>query len=257
MNSHGQEPRHALVTGAARGIGKAIAQRLAKDGIALILADRDAAELDRTVCELVDAGAVARGLPFDVSDEASVAGAFSEIGRQPGRLDIVVNSAGIMPRLDGRNPRVEETPLAFWQSTLAVNLIGVFLVCRSAIPLLRNSPAGRIVNISSRAGRMSTSGNSHYSASKAGVFGLSRVLAKELGQDGITVNCIAPSAVDTSLHEGLASARDHIARLAEEAPLGRIATTEDVANGVAFLISLEASFITGTILDINGGTYMP
>jgi len=248
----GREPRQALITGAARGIGKGIARRLAKDGIALILADRDAAELDKTVCELADAGAAVLGLPFDVSDEASVAGAFSQIGQ----LDIVVNNAGIMPRLDGRNPRVEETPLALWQSTIAVNLIGVFLICRAAIPLLRNAGAGRIVNISSRAGRMSTSGNSHYSASKAGVIGFSRVLANELGPDGITVNCIAPSAVESAMHEGAASA-GHLARVAQQAPLRRIATAEDVAGGVAYLVSDEASFITGTILDINGGTYMP
>ena len=249
--------RVALVTGGARGIGRAIAERLARDGIALVLGDVEQAALEQTVQDLAAAGASVRSLPLDISDEASVAADFDNIRRAEGRLDILVNNAGIMPRVNGRNPRVEETPLDIWQRTLAVNLTGTFLMCRAAIPLLRQSGGGRIVNIASRAARMSTSGNSHYSASKAGIIGFSRVLAKELGPDNITVNCIAPSAVESPMHEGLASAAQHIERLVAETPLRRLATPEDVAGAVAYLCSVDASFMTGAIIDVNGGTFMP
>jgi 3-oxoacyl-[acyl-carrier protein] reductase len=249
--------RVALVTGGARGIGRAIAERLARDGIALVLGDVEHAALEQTARDLAAAGASVRALPLDISDEASVAAAFDNIGRAEGRLDILVNNAGIMPRVNGRNPRVEETPLDIWQSTLAVNLTGTFLMCRAAIPLLRQSGGGRIVNVASRAARMSTSGNSHYSASKAGIIGFSRVLAKEVGPDSITVNCIAPSAVESPMHDGLASAARHIERLVAETPLRRLATAEDVAGAVAYLCSADASFITGAIIDVNGGTFMP
>jgi len=247
----------ALITGAARGIGRAIAERLAQEKRSLVLGDIEKDALAQTVNEISAAGVKVRGVTLDIADEASVAATFDEIARECGRLDILVNNAGVMPRVHDRNPRVEETPLDVWQRTLAVNLTGTFLMCRASVPLLRRSGGGRIVNISSRAARMSTSGNSYYSASKAGIIAFSRVLAKEVGPDRITVNCIAPSAIATAMHAGLASSDKHIESLIAETPLRRLAVPEDVADAVAFLASEQASFITGAVLDVNGGSFMP
>lgn len=249
--------RVALVTGGGRGIGLATARRLAQDGFALALADIDAARAAASAVALTAEGITAAGFGCDVSDTASVAAMVAEVEARFGRIDVLVNSAGILPRVNGRNPTVEGMPVEIWLQTLAVNLTGTFLVCRAVVPVMKRSGWGRIVNISSRSGRMRTAGNAHYSASKSGLFGLSRVLAGEVGAYGITVNCIAPSRIDTELNRNLENIDALQAQNAAESPLGRLAEPEDVANTVAFLASDQASFLTGTIIDVTGGTYMP
>ena len=171
-----------------------------------------------------------------------------------GRLDVLVNSAGILGLVDNKPPKVEETPLSVWQRVLSVNLTGTFLVCREAIPLMRRSGGGRIVNVASRAARV-RSGDPAYAASKGGLVTFLRYLAGDVAAAGITVNCIAPSRVETPMTQAIGS-RDVVAAKIAETPLGRLGTIEDMAGAVAFLVSKDASFITGAIIDVNGGSFM-
>ncbi len=246
----------ALITGGARGIGRAIAERFLRDNISVVLCDVSADDVTRTAEELVQAGGDAIGLRTDVSDEGSVNDLIAQIEARHGRLNIIVNNAGLMLRLNGKNPRIEETPRDLWDRTIAVNLTGPFLVCRAAVPLLKKSEWGRIVNISSRAARMLTSGNTYYTASKLGLIGLSRVLAGELGPFGITVNCVAPGRIDNAMNRSVSGSGDYFAEAVRASPLGRLTTPQDIADAIGFLVSNDARFITGAVLDVNGGTFM-
>ena len=239
--------RVALVTGGAGGLGHAIAERLAADGNDVIIADINAA-----------AGR-AHSFVVDVADEDAVAALYAEIERRFGRLDILVNNAGIM-NVDGLVPDpIEATPLTLWECTLRVNFSGAFLMCRGAVPLMQRGRFGRIVNISSRVARTrSFVRNPAYAASKSALIGLSRVLAGEVGRDGITVNCVAPSTVETAMtRAGAGEQRDYFAQRAAETALGRIGLPAEVGDAVAFLCSEGAGFITGAVLDVNGGSFMP
>ena len=243
----------ALVTGAGRGIGRAIAERLAHDGASLILADRNGA---RDAAQAI--GGDVLSVSCDVSDEASVQVLFDEIRKQRGRLDIVVNNAGISPRVNGRKSLVENTSLAMWRETLDVNLTGTFLISRGAIPLLKESKRGRIINIGSIAARMRNQyTSSYYATSKAGMLGFSRVLAGELAVSGITVNYIAPTRIATDLAKTYSRSEEIDAFYSAAVPLGRVGVPTDVSNIVAFLASAEAAYITGAVIDVNGGQYMP
>lgn len=249
--------RVALVTGASRGIGRAIAFRLAADGYAVVVNGFGNKAAEATAAEIGASGAQVLALAADVSDERSVEGMMSEIERRFGRLDVVVNNAGISPRVDGVKPTVEATPVEHWTRTLAVNLTGVFLVCRAALPLMKKGAWGRIVNIGSIAGRMNTGyGSAHYSASKAGMIGFSRVLAGEVGKYGITVNCVAPGRISTDMSATFAKAGEIDKIYIARTPLGRVGEPGDVVGAVAFLISEDAKFITGAVLDVTGGMYM-
>jgi 3-oxoacyl-[acyl-carrier protein] reductase len=250
--------RMALVTGAARGIGAVIARRLASEGAAVMLVDIDRDEVEAQAASLRATGAEATARTVDVSREASVVELFAHVERSCGRLDVLVNNAGVLGLDAGKRPLVATMPLSLWQRTLEVNLTGTFLMCRGAAPLMQRCGWGRIINMSSRVGRTRTGpGNAHYAASKAGLIGFSRVLASELGGDGITVNCIAPSKIVTAMTTAVSGIDRAFEAHVAETVVGRLGTADDVAGVVAFLCSEEASFVTGTVIDVTGGSFMP
>jgi NAD(P)-dependent dehydrogenase (short-subunit alcohol dehydrogenase family) len=253
----GDAARVALVTGGAQGLGRAIAERLGGAGMRLILADIDAVQLEATATALSGRFDV-QAVVVDVADEASVAACFAAVEERHGRLDVLVNNAGVIGLVDGKRPLVEDMPLALWQRTLDVNLTGAFLACRGAVPLMKRGGWGRIVNISSRAGRTRTGvGHANYAATKAGLIGFSRVLAGEVGRHGITVNCVAPSRIPTAMTLTLVDSASAFERNIAETAVGRLGTPLDVADAVAYLASDAASFLTGIVIDVNGGSFMP
>ena len=254
MNPANTTARVALVTGAGGGIGRAIAIRLAGDGCVVVAVDIDRDAAAATLAALPQRGSPSRALAMDVTDPRSIAEALADVDRSFGRLDTLVNCAGIMEVVDGRKPAAQEISLELWNRVLGVNLTGPFLVSCAALPLLQRSAAGRIVNIASRASRM-RAGSAAYAASKTGLVGLSRTLAGEFAAHNITVNCVAPSRVATALTASLRGNEDMAAKRAET-PLGRIATPEDIAAAVAYLASDDAAFVTGAVLDVNGGSFM-
>jgi NAD(P)-dependent dehydrogenase (short-subunit alcohol dehydrogenase family) len=249
--------RTALITGAAQGLGRTIAQRLAADGVQIVIGDIDAEGAERAAHAMAQTGAVAVALALDVADEASVAKAYAEIEARLGRLDILVNNAGVPGLEQGRRVPIETTSLATWERTLRVNLTGTLLMCRGAVPIMKRGGFGRIVNISSRAARVRGRHCGAYAASKAAMIGLSQVLAGEVGPAGITVNCVAPSTVLTAMTQATSGGQDdYFDRAAEITAVGRLGETADVAEAVAYFCSPEAAFVTGTVLDVNGGSYM-
>lgn len=252
------DTRVALVTGANQGIGYAIAERLAADGMRVVLNGQRAAAVEEAVRKIADKGARAIGVAADVSSERAVARMFDRIKSQYGRLDVVVNNAGIAPRIEGRSARVEDTPFEYWERTIAVNLTGAFLVSRSALPFMKAQKWGRIINMSSQSGRMYTGfGSAYYAASKAGLIGFSRVLAGEVGEYGITVNCISPGRIKTAMAATFANADKVDQQYIDRTPLRKVGYPSDVAGAVSFLASDEASFITGAVIDVTGGFFMP
>lgn len=257
QSSSSMTGRIALVTGSAQGLGFDIARRLGQDGFEVVICDLVQADCDRAAAQLAKDGVTAHGFAADVSDESAVTALMSWIDGRWGRLDAVVNNAGILGLIEGRKPGIDELSLALWTQTLSVNLTGPFLVVRAAVPLMRRNSWGRIINISSRAARMRTGiGNANYAASKAGLIGFSRVIAGELGPDGITVNCIAPSRIETSMTQAFAESPQLLEQIVRDAPVGRIGTPQDIAAAASYLCSDGASFVTGVVLDVNGGSYM-
>lgn len=242
-----------LVTGSARGVGLAIATRLVQDGYRVALCDVAAGAAAQAATSLGDHAA---GFDVDVSDEASVARLYATLAKwSDGRLYGVVNNAGIAP---AEPPPVERMPFEHWQKVLAVNLNGPFLISRGAIPLLKAHGSGRIVNIASRAARThSATVGGAYAASKAGLVGFARSLSGELGPDGITVNVIAPARIATPMTRGAADTEVRDQRTAAATPLRRVGQPEDIAGAVAFLLSADSAFMTGAILDVTGGSFMP
>lgn len=258
MTKLGEKRTHvALITGGARGIGYASAYELGKRGKRIAVADINAEEAEAAAANLRKAGIDAQGYHLDVADPAAVRAVVSAVDADLGGVDILLNSAGILPRPDGQNPTVENMPLEVWNRTLAVNLTGPMLMAQACIPVMRRHGWGRIITISSRSARAKTFGNPHYSASKSGLTGLHRIMAQEVGPFGITVNCIAPTRVNTTLNNNLADGGATLAAAIRETPVGRVAEPEDIAAAVAYLASHEAGFVTGAILDMTGGAFMP
>jgi 3-oxoacyl-[acyl-carrier protein] reductase len=235
-------------------VGQAIAARLLRDGYRVALCDITPGAAAEAAQGL---GAGAAGFDADVGDEASVAALFQAVSAwAEGRLYGLVNNAGIAPAAP---PPVESMGLDHWSLVLRVNLNGPFLVSRAAIPLLKaqGDAGGRIVNIASRAARThSPSVGAAYAASKAGLVGFSRSLAGELGPHGITVNLIAPARIATPMTRGTADTAARDRRTADATPMGRVGQPDDIAGSVAFLLSADASFMSGAILDVTGGAFM-
>jgi 3-oxoacyl-[acyl-carrier protein] reductase len=250
------ENRVALVTGAARGIGAAVAAKLAALGHPVVLADV-IGEVEATAAALRAAGHQARAIHLDVADEAAVAGLPAALGEWWDILGVVVNNAGISPKgPDGRARKVREMPAEEWRRVLAVNLTGAFLVSQACIPPLRARRWGRIIMMTSQAARAKSQiAGAHYAAAKTGLMGFARSLATELGPDGITVNSIAPGRIDTPMARGAAAGANDA--FAANIPLGRVGTPEDVADVAAFLASDAAGYLTGATLDVGGGSFMP
>lgn len=242
--------RVALVTGASRNIGRAIALALAQGGAAVAVNARASrAEAEAVAAAIAAAGGAAEVLLADVAEEEAVARMIAATVAHFGRLDFLINNAGI--RQEGP---VGEMSLAQWRGTLATILDGAFLCTRAALPHLRASGAGAIVNIGGMTAQTGAKLRAHVVAAKAGIEGLTRALALELAADGITVNCVAPGLIDTVRDSDSAgSAAHHAGRVF---PLGRRAPPGDVARMVRHLCGPDARFVTGQVIHINGGTYL-
>ncbi|WP_280154613.1 3-oxoacyl-ACP reductase FabG [Piscinibacter sp. XHJ-5] len=238
----------ALVTGASRGIGRAIAIELAERGLKVIgTATSDGGA--QAISEGLAVHAGCRGIALNVNDAAGVEAAIDAIVKQHGALHVVVNNAGITR--DTLSMRMKDDD---WDAVIDTNLKAVFRVSRAAIKPMMKQRYGRIVNITSVVGSSGNPGQANYAAAKAGVAGMTRSLARELGSRGITVNCVAPGFIETDMTKALSEAQT--AALKAQIPLGRLGQADDIAHAVAFLASPQAGYITGTEMHVNGGMFM-
>ena len=238
----------AIVTGASRGIGRAISLALVRQGALVLLADVLGEEAQALAGEIVAGGGKAEAATMDVTSAASVQAVVEQVMQRHGRVDILVNNAGIArDQLTMRMKRDE------WDAVLNINLTGAFICAQAVLRPMMRQRSGRIISISSVVGQMGNAGQSNYAASKAGLIGFSKALAREVAGRSITVNVVAPGLIDTDMTRALSeSVRDE---WAAKVPLGRLGSPEDVAIAVAFLASEEASYITGQVLAVNGGMY--
>ncbi len=244
--------RVIVITGAAQGIGAVTACAFAEQHARVALLDIDAAGAQKIAAEITAGGGRALAIRTDVTDEQSVAGAISDTVAKFGGLDVLVNCAGGYTRL----ATVEDMPLEEWDHIIALNLRSVFITCHAAIPHLKRSRAGRIINVSSISGRtVHVASSPAYGSAKAGVIQLTRYLAYQLGEFNITANAIAPITTLTPRVAALRTEQD-IERIAALVPLKRLAVPEDHAQAMLFLASDAASYINGIALDVNGGRIM-
>ena len=246
------EGKRALVTGAASGIGRASARRLAAEGAAVAVLDRDAAGVAAVAAEIRAARGQALEAPADVADEAAISEAVAACERAWGGLDIAVASAAV--QLFGRDARVDQLDLEVWNTTIGINLTGVFLTCKHAAAAMLRAGGGAIVCIGSPTGiRGIAPGFDAYSASKAGVLGLVRVMAMDYAREGIRVNAVVPGFTDTALVSTITADPEAMSRINDVIPLGRAGRPEEVAALVAWLSSDEAAYATGGIFVADGG----
>ena len=241
--------RIALVTGASQGIGRACALELAKAGATVALAARNETKLAEVAAEIAAAGGQAVPFALDVSSEESIKNGAKAVLDKFGKVEILVNNAGIT-----RDDLMMRMKRSDWDDVIATNLTGAFLLTQAVLRPMMKNRWGRIVNISSVVGRTGQEGQVNYAASKAGLIGFTRSLAREVASRGITVNAVAPGYIETPMTAVL----DEKLRAAMLAtiPIGRVGTDADIAYSVAFLASEGASYITGHVLDVNGGMYI-
>lgn len=240
----------AVVTGGSRGIGRAVSIMLGAQGAHVVVnfAGNEAAALE-TVAAITQAGGTAEAKQFDVSDETAVQAAFKDIEARHKRVDVLVNNAGIA--LDQILLRVKKEEI---DRTFAINLAGPMYCAKAAIRTMMRAKSGRIINLSSVVAESGNPGQAVYSASKAGIIGLTKTLAREYASRGITVNVVAPGFIETDMTSSLPEAAQK--GIVEQTPLGRVGKPEEVAAAVLFLASDEASYITGQVLRVNGGMYV-
>jgi 3-oxoacyl-[acyl-carrier protein] reductase len=243
------EPRIALVTGASQGIGRAIALRLAAAGAHVALAARNQEKLAEVAAEIAAAGGTAQAFALDMASEESIKACAKAVIAHFGRIEILVNNAGITRDTLSLRMRRHD-----WDDVLTTNLTGAFLLSQASISSMLKARWGRIINITSVVGETGQAGQANYAASKAGLIGLTKSLARELASRAITVNAVAPGMIATAMTDVLTD--EQKAAMAVQIPLGRAGTDVEIAAAVAFLASDDAAYITGHTLDVNGGMYM-
>jgi 3-oxoacyl-[acyl-carrier protein] reductase len=248
MSADVQTKSVALVTGASRGIGRGIALELAARGHTVIgTATTEAGA--QAISEALSAYSGSHGVCLNVNDADGIDALLSQITKDHGGLQVLVNNAGITR--DTLAMRMKDDD---WDAVVDTNLKAVFRMSRAVMRPMMKQRYGRIINITSVVGASGNAGQSNYAAAKAGVAGMTRALARELGSRGITVNCVAPGFIATDMTDGLADVQKEA--LMAQIPLGRLGAVSDIAHAVAFLASLDAGYITGTELHVNGGMYM-
>ncbi len=241
--------RVALITGGAQGIGKAIAQELAAHGADCIVSDVNREAAEETAAELQSAGVRTLALQANVADSDAVAAMVKQGIQEFGRIHILVNNAGITR--DGLLMRMKDDE---WDQVLSINLKGAFLCIRALVRPMMKQRSGRIINIASIVGAMGNAGQANYVASKAGLIGLTKTVARELASRGVTCNAVAPGFIDTAMTQALPD--DVREKLLAQIPMARLGSAADVAQAVRFLASEEAGYITGQVIHVNGGMYM-
>jgi len=246
MNAIDLKGRTAIVTGAARGIGFAVARKLMTCGATVVACDIDRDALMDAAQQLQHSGPILTAT-IDVTDETSVDAAVARLARGIGKIDILINNAGIT----GGNAPLWELAPEVWRRVVEVNLIGPYLTCRAVAPHMIRNGYGRIVNIASIAGKDGNPNASHYSASKAGLIGLTKSLGKELAATGVLVNCVTPAAAKTEMFGQMK--QEHIDYMLSKIPMNRFVTVDEIAAMVAWLASEDCSFSTGAVFDISGG----
>jgi 3-oxoacyl-[acyl-carrier protein] reductase len=239
----------ALVTGASQGIGRAISLRLAHDGAHVALAARNLEKLAAVAAEIAAAGGTAQAFALDMASEESIKDCAKAVVAHFGKLEIVVNNAGITRDILALRMKRHD-----WDDVITTNLTGAFLLSQATIQPLLKARWGRIINITSVVGEIGQAGQANYAASKAGLIGLTKSLARELASRQITVNAIAPGYIETAMTDVLTDEQKKA--MTQHIPLARAGTDADVAAAVAFLASDDAAYITGHTLDVNGGMYM-